>query len=234
VKARFSVSAVAIDLDGTLLDTIGEITLATNLMLAAQGLPELPDDEVRDMVGKGVARLVRRALAASTGSEPDEVLISKSTDLFRERYEAILGHDTAPYDGVVEGLDRFRAMGLGLACITNKIERFTMPLLERAGLAEYFGIVVSGDTLPRPKPHPDPLLHVAAHFGIAPSGLLMLGDSGNDAQAARAAGCPVLVVPYGYNEGAPVDDLDCDGIIHSLAAAADLIEPLRKADPSVL
>lgn len=222
---RFRVSAVAIDLDGTLLDTIAEIADATNDMLVALGRMPLPVEQVRSFVGKGIGNLIRRALSATGSDAPDTPELERATESFRACYQRVLGRDCRPYDGVVEGLERLRGLGLRLACITNKAERFTLPLLEATQLAPYFELVVSGDSLPHAKPHPAPLLHVAARFGIAPDRLLMIGDSGNDAQAARAAGCPVLIVPYGYNEGAPVDDLDCDGIVTSLAAAALCVQP---------
>ena len=105
--------------------------------------------------------------------------------------------------------------------ITNKASRFVRPHLAQAGIESYFRLVIGGDDLPVKKPHPGPLLHAAREFGVEPAKLLMVGDSGNDAQAARAAGCPVLIVPYGYNEGTPVQNLDADGIVDSLLAVAD-------------
>ena len=122
-----------------------------------------------------------------------------------------------------EGLRRLRAMGFPLAIVTNKTQRFVQPHLEHAGIADHFALVIGGDTLPTRKPAAGPLLHVAAAFGIAPARLLMVGDSVNDVEAARAAGCPVLVLPYGYNEGRPVQSLDADGIVPSLAAVADRV-----------
>jgi phosphoglycolate phosphatase len=128
---------------------------------------------------------------------------------------------------VVEGLERMRAGGLKLACVTNKAQAFTLPLLERTGMAGFFDLVVSGDTLPRKKPDPLPLLHIAQHFRLLPPQLLLIGDSDNDTDAARAAGCPVVCVPYGYTGGRQVRDLDCDAIVASLIEAAELIAPLQ-------
>jgi phosphoglycolate phosphatase len=127
---------------------------------------------------------------------------------------------------VIEGLDALRAQGFPLACVTNKAGRFTRPLLDQVGLAPYFTEVVAGDSLPRKKPDPLPLLHVCDRLGIAPRDMLMIGDSLNDAQAARAAGCPVFCVTYGYNEGHDVRELDIDAIVASLIDATRLI---RKA-----
>ena len=102
--------------------------------------------------------------------------------------------------------------------------RYTEPLLKGIGLAHYFDIVLSGDTLAEKKPHPMPLLHSAKFFGVPIERLLLIGDSLNDALAARAAGCPVFCVPYGYNHGEPVDGLDLDAVIADLPAALKLIK----------
>jgi phosphoglycolate phosphatase len=236
------IRAVAIDLDGTLLDTIGELAAAVNAMLerleraAATGqtrqqapgatlrLAALPGAAVRNMVGKGMANLVHRSLAAAMGEEPSPELAAHALTVYQECYFALLGTTTGPYPGVMAGLDRMRDMGLPLACVTNKAERFTLPLLERTGMLDRFALVVCGDTLRERKPHPLPLLKTADHFGCAPHELLMIGDSVNDVSAARAAGCPVLCVPYGYNEGEPVDKLDFDDMIGDLSEACDWIE----------
>ena len=116
-----------------------------------------------------------------------------------------------------------KAAGFRLGCITNKVARYTEPLLKGIGLADYFELVLSGDTLPEKKPHPLPLLHAAEFFGTTPAQVLLIGDSLNDAVAARAAGCPVFCVPYGYNHGKPVDGLDLDAVIENLPAALKLI-----------
>lgn len=124
---------------------------------------------------------------------------------------------------MIEGLERLAAMGFPLAVITNKASRFVWPHLERAGIARYFTLAVGGDDLPAKKPDPAPLLHVASMLRVPVGRLLMVGDSGNDAKAARAAGCPVLILPYGYNEGEPVQNLDADGIVPTLVAVADRV-----------
>jgi phosphoglycolate phosphatase len=128
---------------------------------------------------------------------------------------------------VLEGLAQFRAMRLRLACVTNKAARFTLPLLEKMGLAPHFELVVSGDTLARKKPDPMQLAHICAAFALAPEKVLLIGDSANDALAARAAGCPVLCVSYGYSEGGDVHNLDCDAIVGSLSDAAMILQSTR-------
>ena len=133
------------------------------------------------------------------------------------------GRHAAIYPGVVEGLEALAAGGFRLACITNKAEAFTGPLLERSGLRPRFEVVVAGDTLPRQKPDPMQLTWVCGRFDLKPHEMLLIGDSKNDAKAARAAGCPVFIVPYGYNEGEDVRALDCDGIVGSIEEAAQCI-----------
>ena len=178
------------------------------------------------MVGKGMANLVRRALAAARGTEPTEADERRALPMYEDAYERVLGRETTVFPGVREGLERLASAGFGLACVTNKASRFTRPHLGKAGLADYFSLVIGGDSLSAGKPDPTPLRAAARHFGVATDRLLMLGDSVNDTQAARAAGCPVLCVPYGYNEGRPVQSLDCDGIVSSLE---ELPERIRLA-----
>jgi phosphoglycolate phosphatase len=144
--------------------------------------------------------------------------------LYEQSYEKTLYVDTRAYPGVREGLNALRAGGFRLACVTNKAEAFTLPLLGAAELLDYFDIVVSGDSLPKKKPDPMPLLHACERFEIGPHEMLLVGDSLNDAQAARAAGCHVFCVPYGYNEGRDVYELDCDAIVPSLYEATKLIQ----------
>ena len=251
--AAAAIRAIAIDLDGTLLDTIAELAQAINTMLARLGdagsapaalrpalaalrFNALPDATVRNMVGKGIVNLVNRALAAATGTAPSPELAAHALAVYQECYFALLGTTTVPYPGVIAGLDRMRAMGLPLACVTNKATRFTLPLLAHAGMQDRFDHVVCGDTYEQRKPHPMPLLKTAEKFGCAPHELLMIGDSVNDVAAARAAGCPVLCVPYGYNEGEPVDKLDFDGMIPTLSDACDWIDNRSRhsasADPT--
>jgi phosphoglycolate phosphatase len=220
----FDVSAIALDLDGTLLDTIHDLAASVNALLAELGLRALPQDAIRAMVGKGMANLVRRALAVATGvsSEAvDDAEVKDALGRYQAHYAAHLGRETRSFPGMKEGLLRLRAMGFPLAVVTNKATRFVRPHLAQAGIEQCFSLVIGGDDLPTKKPEPGPLLHAANVLGVAPRRLLMVGDSINDVLAARAAGCPVLVVPYGYNEGEPVQNLDADGIVGSLAAVAD-------------
>jgi phosphoglycolate phosphatase len=220
------VGAIAFDLDGTLLDTVHELATAVNALLAELGYPRLAKEVVGSMIGKGMANLVRRALALATAVSPEAVDDAEVKDAllrYQAHYASRLGHETRLFPGMVEGLSRLSAMGIPLAVITNKATRFVRPHLVQAGIERYFAVVIGGDDLPTKKPDPGPLLHTAAVFGIPPSRLLMVGDSANDVEAARAAGCPVLVVPYGYREGKPVHELEADGIVASVDAVTERV-----------
>lgn len=215
--------AVVIDLDGTLLDTAPDLADAAMAMAADLGLPAIELAEVKTYIGNGVSRLVKRVLTRDMHAEPEAGLFARALPLYEKHYGAGVSRKSRPFPGVVEGLEAFRASGVHLACITNKAERFTLPLLKDTGLYDYFELILSGDSLPEKKPSPLPLLHACTVFGCEPEELLLIGDSLNDTQAARAAGSPVFCVPYGYNRGRPVDELDLDAVVSSLAEAAKLI-----------
>lgn len=222
----FEVSAIAFDLDGTLLDTVADLAAAVNATLADFGYPPLPTDAIRAMIGRGLPDLVRRALARARDVQPDRVAgaeVESALVRHHAHYERELGRATQAYPGLHDGLERLATRGFPLAVVTNKARRFVRPHLELAGIAHYFALIVGGDDLPAKKPDPAQLRHVAAFFGVPCARVLMVGDSGNDVDAARAAGCPVLVVPYGYNEGRPVQMLGADGIVPSLPAVADRV-----------
>ena len=221
---RFAVRGVIIDLDGTLLDTAPDLVEAANRMRVELGMPPLPFATVVSFVGKGAERLVHRVLTGSLDGHAPRAEFEPAYARFLRLYREENGRQTREFPGVRPGLDAMRAMGLRLACVTNKPREFTEPLLECCDLARYFALVVSGDTLPQKKPDPAPLLHVSRAFGFPPAQMLAIGDSLNDALAARAAGMSVLSVPYGYNEGADVHGLDVDGIVPTLLAASLLID----------
>jgi len=221
------IAAVMLDLDGTLLDTIPDIAAAAERMLVTLGLPPCTQEQVRSFVGKGIPKLVERCLRASAGEVRAAALQAEALALFQDFYFEESGRRSAIYPGVLEGLAQFRAMGLRLACVTNKAARFTLPLLAQAGLAPWFELVVSGDTLAGKKPDPMQLEHICAEFGLAPAHALLIGDSSNDALAARAAGCPIVCVSYGYNEGEDVRNLDCDAIVDSVSEAANLLKSIK-------
>jgi phosphoglycolate phosphatase len=219
-----AIKAVTIDLDGTLLDTIPDLAAACNMMLDELGRPPLELALIRTFVGKGISNLVERTLAASRGGANGAELQARALSIYERAYAEVNGRHTTVYPGVEEGLEQLTAQGFPLACVTNKSGRFTLPLLDMIGFARYFEHVVAGDTLARKKPDPAPLLHACDALKISPRDMLMIGDSINDTQAARAAGCPVFCVTYGYNEGRDVRELDADALLDSLADAAGLIE----------
>jgi phosphoglycolate phosphatase len=213
-----------IDLDGTLADTIPDLAEAANRMLQELGRPALERALLRTFVGKGIPKLVERALAGTLDGRVDGGLLARALPIFERCYAEENGRNTVVFPGVREGLRMLRDMRLPLACVTNKAERFTRALLEQIGLARSFEQVIAGDTLPQKKPEPQPLLHACRGFGIAPGDMLMIGDSANDVEAARAAGCPVFCVDYGYNEGRDVRELDVDAIVATLVEATRLIQ----------
>jgi phosphoglycolate phosphatase len=219
-----AVRAVFFDLDGTLLDTIPDLHAAVNGMLADFGRPALPEESTRRYVGRGVANLVRRALADRLDAADDDAPAPPGAlESFRRHYARENGRRTRFFPNVREGLEAIRAQGLPMGVITNKAAMFTKPLLEMTDLARYFGVVVSGGDLPRHKPDPMALVWACGRLGISPADALFVGDSVNDYLAARAAACRVFLLPYGYNEGRDAAELEADAIVPDLAAAAALI-----------
>jgi len=217
--------AVLLDLDGTLLDTARDIAAAANAMLAELGLAALPADAVRGFIGSGIPKLVERCLHAAGATMSEAALAS-----FAAHYERLNGTAAAPFPGVLEGLERLRAAGLRLACVTNKAAAYTVPLLERAGVANRLDATVSADQVGRRKPDPEPFLHACRLLGVAAREAVVIGDSATIAEAARAAGCGVLLVSYGYSEGRDVRSLDCDGVFASFGEAAARVLSARQGD----
>ena len=216
--ARGRLRAALFDLDGTLVDTAADLAAAANRMLAEIGRPALDEEGIRDYIGRGVVNLVHRCFEATGGgSEEDR---RHALEVFERHYIAGIADRSRPYPGVLDGLAALERAGIAMGCVTNKARRFTEPLLELTGLRRFFGVVVSGDTVERKKPHADPLLYAAGKLGTLPAETLMVGDSLNDVQSARAAGCPVVVVPYGYREGLSLEDLGADAVVASVEEAA--------------
>lgn len=207
---------VMIDLDGTLINTAPDLADCVNIMLERMGRDPWPLDKVSGWIGNGVSRLVKRALTDSMDGEPDSDDYEKAYALFLEAYGENVSAKSRPYDGVVAGLEKLKNMGFRLACVTNKAEAFTLPLLADLELDGYFELVVSGDSLPRKKPDPLPLTHACEYFGITPDQGILVGDSANDVKAAIAAGMPVICVNYGYNQGVDLTTLQTQGVIDSL------------------
>lgn len=215
-------NAVLFDLDGTLIDTLPDLADATNAMLIDLGLAELDPAVVGTLVGKGIENLVRRALQAHgiNSDDDNQAFFERALNAFLVHYERVNGARSQVYPGTLEGLKQFQNAGVPMAVVTNKTSRFAVPLLERTGLLTYFQHVVGGDTCARKKPDPLPFVHACELLGVTPEDTLAVGDSVNDALAARAAGMTVLAVPYGYNEGHSVHDLDVDAIVNTIEHAA--------------
>ena len=218
--------AAIVDLDGTMVDTLGDFEVAVNRMLVDLALPRIDVDAIGRMVGQGSEHLIRSVLSRV---QAPAALFDTAWPSYVQHYLEINGRHSALYPGVLEGLGALRAAGLRLACVTNQPISFAAPLLEAKGLTAYFEHVFGGDAFERKKPDPLPLLKTCAVLGTAPASTLVIGDSSNDARAARAAGCPVLLVTYGYNHGEPVRSVAADGFVDSLAEVAAW---LRLRDPT--
>jgi phosphoglycolate phosphatase len=223
---HLEVDAAIVDLDGTMVDTIGDFAEAIARMLADLQLPALDAALIEHMVGKGTEHLLRSVLAhvlAQAGHSADALPVAVASLLptalarYEQHYLAINGQHSALYAGVLEGLQALKAGGLRLACVTNKPLAFTQPLLAAKGLQGLFEQVFGGDSFAKKKPDPLPLLKTCEALGTLPARTLMLGDSSNDAQAARAAGCPVVLVTYGYNHGQSVEAVGADALVDSIA-----------------
>jgi phosphoglycolate phosphatase len=215
---------VVIDLDGTLVDSVPDLAYCADEMMRALGRAPWGEDKVRTWVGNGVERLVRRALTDTLWEEPSDAEFAKGYPIYMELYAANVSARSQLFPGVMEGLQYLKATGLKRACVTNKAAAFTEPLLKDLGIYSYFDVVVSGDTTPKKKPDPMPLLYASEKLAVAPQDCLMVGDSQHDVQAARAAGFQVVCVPYGYNHGEDIRDAKPDAVIDSLFALKKLFE----------
>ncbi len=194
---------IIFDLDGTLIDSAGDVHSAVNRMLRHNGRPPLSLAEVKTMIGDGAAKLIERALAARPGAP---VELADAVGQFLGFYEAHATVFTTVYPDVPETLARLGTMGIPLAICTNKPERPTAQVLEALGLAQYFAHVVGGDTMPWRKPDPRVLTSLIEARGLPVSETLMVGDSEVDAGTAHAAGVPFVLMTYGYHRG-PVQDI---------------------------
>jgi phosphoglycolate phosphatase len=205
--------AAIVDLDGTLVDTLPDFVIVLDEMLRELELPGVERGFVERSVGKGSEHLIRRTLA-QVGADPG--LYDRAWSLYQQHYERLNGSCATVFAGADEGLKMLRAAGLRLACLTNKPGDFARALLARKSLARYFSEVFGGDAFERKKPDPLPLRKTCQVLGSLPSRTLVIGDSSNDALAARAAGCPVVLVTYGYNHGEPIRGVDADAFIDRL------------------
>lgn len=218
-KPKFAMPVPAkvllLDLDGTLLDTAPDITTAINRMRAAFGFAPVDGALVRNAIGRGTAHLVSQVMKIAVGelgASASKVAVGQ----FEKQYESCFTEASKPFAGVFEGLELFREKGFKLGCTSSKAERFTLPLLKQTGLAAYFELVLCGESTADGKPAAIPIRDAAKYFGVAIEELVFIGDSVHDAAAARAAGCPVVIVSYGYNGGQELRGLDCDAFADDL------------------
>jgi phosphoglycolate phosphatase len=222
--AQHTLQAVIVDLDGTMIDTVGDFEAALALALADLGYPAVDRAFISRTVGKGSEHLIARTLA-QVGAP--ETLYERAFASYQHHYLAINGRCSEVYPGVVEGLRALRQHGLRLACLTNKPNAFARPLLAQKGLAGFFEFAFGGDAFEHKKPHPQPLLKTCDALGVLPAHTLMVGDSSNDAKAARAAGCPVVLVSYGYNHGEPAASAGPDAVVDRLDELLALLASTR-------
>jgi len=218
-------AAILLDLDGTLLDTVDDITLALNRALAEKQLAALTPVQVRDLIGRGAQTLIARAVERlGVAVEPaGQARLLERFYFHYDRLHVLNECNARAYPGVAEGLGQLHVLGLRLAVVTNKQKHFAVGLLNRLGLGEWIDVVVGGDSCDRRKPDPQPLQFACDVLHVDPALTLMVGDSVSDVLAARAAGLPVVCVPYGYNEGRDPRDLSCDAFIETLAELPALL-----------
>lgn len=213
--AALELDAVMVDLDGTMVNTLGDFAEALNRMLADLQLPAIKAQIIENMVGKGSEHLIRSVLAHVEAMDID-ALYPRAWQRYEHHYLAINGQFADVYPGVAQGLQALRSRGLRMACLTNKPLSFAQPLLAAKGLDGFFDCVFGGDSFARKKPDPMPLVETCKALGSEPARTLMVGDSSNDAQAAHAAGCPVVLMTYGYNHGQPITAVEARAHLDSL------------------
>jgi phosphoglycolate phosphatase len=220
------IRAAVIDLDGTMVDTARDFTAALNAMLerlAGERPRPIEHAEVLRYIGKGSEHLIACVLAPRYEAARAAALFEPAYALYQEEYARINGRHTTLYPEVQRGLQALHDGGIKLACVTNKPHRFALELLRHYALLDYFTVVYGGDSWPRKKPDAQPMLEACRALDVAPVHAVAIGDSENDALAARAAGMWSLAVPYGYNHGQAVQTIAADGIVETLYRAACLI-----------
>jgi len=215
---------ILIDVDGTLVDSVPDLAYCVDEMMTVLGREPHGEVRVRDWVGNGVERLVRRALVGALRGEPDEADFERAYPVFLELYAENTSKRSCLYPGVRDGIDRLKAANYRLGCVTNKAAQFTEPLLKDLGVYDDFSIVISGDTLTKKKPDPAPLLHAAELLGCQPADAMMIGDSVSDVAAARAAGFQIVCMSYGYNHGVDIREAAPDAVIDTLTEIMPLLE----------
>ncbi|MBP6561891.1 MAG: phosphoglycolate phosphatase [Neisseriaceae bacterium] len=223
-----TIKAFAFDLDGTLIDSVADLAAAANHMRSALNLAPLPSDTITAYVGDGISTLVHRCLTDSTDGQAEASLWQQGFTLFIQHYYAHLTDLTQIYPNVLTGLELLKSEGYPLVVITNKSERFAIKAITDLGMSDYFSLIIGGDTLPEKKPSPTPILHACEVLNILPAELVMVGDSGNDILAAKAAGTPVIGVNYGYEDMYELSQNDATKpnlVIEKLTQLFDYLHP---------
>ncbi|MFZ5466640.1 MAG: phosphoglycolate phosphatase [Pseudomonadota bacterium] len=220
----FAPKMVLFDLDGTLIDSVPDLAYCVDEMMKLLDMPLRGEAAVRNWVGNGVERLVERALTNDLNGKPDAVLFARAMPIFNQLYLDNTSGRSFLFPGVKEGLEYVKSLGLRMGCVTNKAERFTVPLLKDLGVFDAFETVISGDTLPVKKPDPGPLFYAAGWFHCAPFDALMVGDSISDVKAARAAGFDIVCMSYGYNHGEDIRNYHPDAVIDSMVELKELVK----------
>lgn len=209
------------DLDGTLVDSAPDIAISMNKMLEQLNYPTRDLAQVRDWIGNGAGRLIKRALTGQVDGEPPEKLFKQAHQLFFDIYEQHINVESTMYPGALEGLTELREHNFILACVTNKPRRFTPPLLKAFKLEHYFEYLICGDDLAVKKPDPLVLQTILKKTQLSPLQAVMVGDSASDIKAAKSANMQSFCVSYGYHQGnlsgKGVDALGADYIIDSIA-----------------
>jgi phosphoglycolate phosphatase len=220
----FKPKLVMIDVDGTLVDSVPDLAWCIDETMKEIGLPTRGKAIVRQWVGNGVVRLVERALANDLDAPHDLSLFDQAMPIFNALYADNNAKRSGLYNGVSEGLAYLKSLDLKVGFVTNKDERFTLPILTDLGIIDEFEIIISGDTLAKKKPDPLPLLHAAKQLNVDPQHSLMLGDSKSDVKAARAADFTIICMSYGYNHGDDIHNYHPDAVIDSMIELRDLVK----------
>lgn len=225
------IRAVLFDLDGTLVDTLPDIAAAVNAALAELGLRALDRTHIATLIGNGPRVLSRRALEAQetlTVMERER-LVEPLLAGYAHCYASQLGKLGRIFPGTLEGLRELSARGFKLGVVTNALQHLAEGVLARFDIAPHLQLVLGGDRVARQKPHPEPLWQACSELGVTPQEALMVGDSVNDVTAARAAGCAIVCVPHGYDQGQPVHELGCDVLAELTALPAWIAAHDRRA-----
>ena len=221
-----SARALLFDLDGTLADTAPDVTLALNRVLNSLDFPVITVENTRNWIGNGMPRLLERAFAGDNEKKADPNLVDRGVALFEPFYAEALWRDSVCYPGVVDGLVELKRMGYKMGCVTNKPRSCTSKLLELSGLADFFEVVVAGDDLVETKPAPAPLLYAADRLHVGPQDCVVIGDSRNDVDAARAAGMAVLLVTWGYHQGFELSVLGATQLVSQFNQIFHVVKPI--------